>query len=359
MQFLTRTLRFSLIVLFCVFLSVSFGVGAATLGQTFRLPGPLAAKVASRRLQASADEINVHSRAHRLLAHRVAWSLVQHELNNAVESSALFKMPTESRSSVGPQVRVLHFLERFMLGESFESLSKKDPLVGLWWRIKFEDSKRAPYLLLGIHQLGWRPEHPPTFFFDMGHSVLGLRRIGGDPDEDLVFNPGPKDARTGHETILPPHPIPGVEDMLVVSNLWDWVETQVEERDMRLVVTAMGLTEIQVEALQAIAHDGNHLEWGPAEYANNCAHGAWRLVNTISPWGAEIPDHLLFGIELPASVFARMARRGHFIGKFKIPSPRKVDGPTPSVDYLDAHYGDRSALRTYQKFLGIESSLGH
>jgi hypothetical protein len=290
-----------------------------------------------------------------------AWrSLLDQELRSTWENDALLRLPKDPHFTDDTLSRLVRFGTARLLNRPVVD----DSSVALWWKMKFDAlGERAPSgaflkgekLLFAVHQLGWQ-EGPNPNLLDFGHSVLALRTVGGDPANDVIFNPGAKDAITGNEIPLPDTPVPTNLNMVRITNFWDWAETQVKLRFMRIHFYAFRLTPTQIAVLEHLAKYGDRLNFGWTDKVfNNCATGAYNLANTLLPFGNRLLKKPIGGV-VPNSVFYRMEGRMPSGGETRVSSPDKHDGASPGTNYLEQNFSPREETYTFVEYLRWENA---
>jgi len=245
-----------------------------------------------------------------------------------------------------------------------------DKVANLWYRLKFEsrdpftyehEIQRGEPVLILLHQSGYYVKSGNIALdllsrIDFGHSALGVRYYGMGPERDLLINPGSKN-RQFFEVGLPYSANPDVLNLVDVDNLWDWTETQIRLRYMKVKMRFLPLTPEQVEALKVLIPTVRGVNFGPAvATTNNCADGATTLVNFLMPIHRTVSSKLALGPAIPARLLRRASRRVAGSATFDFPNlyGKAPGGQTPGVSYKDQSF-DESELTTFRNYLQFES----
>ncbi|HVJ65998.1 MAG TPA: hypothetical protein VM901_12130 [Bdellovibrionota bacterium] len=245
-----------------------------------------------------------------------------------------------------------------------------DKIANLWYRLKFEsrdpftyehEIQRGEPVLILLHQSGYYVKSGNIALdllsrIDFGHSALGIRYYGMGPERDLLINPGSKN-RQFFEVGLPYSANPDVLNLVDVDNLWDWTETQIRLRYMKVKMRFLPLTPEQVEALKVLIPTVRGVNFGPAvATTNNCADGATTLVNFLMPIHRTVSSKLALGPAIPARLLRRASRRVAGSATYEFPNlyGKAPGGQTPGVSYKDQDF-DESELTTFRDYLRFES----
>jgi hypothetical protein len=244
----------------------------------------------------------------------------------------------------------------------------QDEVAGLWWRLKFSPEnleaptflqKGDPVLLVAkqYDYIEWDPSFLTRLRrkLDFGHSVLGLRYLGQDATEDLLFNPGSKDYDLS-EVTLPNSPQPNVPNMVDVDSFWKWSEVQLHARYLKVAVRVFPLNALQAFAVRRLAPGVRGLSFGlAATFSNNCADGSARMINFILPVGQSFKAAGFFGAATPQGIL-RQSSKGFSkklkVAVFEFPNiaEQNPSRDTPPISYKKVSYPDLNKLYSFKDF---------
>jgi hypothetical protein len=217
---------------------------------------------------------------------------------------------------------------------------KSDEIAALWWKLRLEGSERkagplreGDKVIIAIRTFGYKgSSFTPA---DFGHSTMGVRTVGGNPDNDYILNPGAKvldpnfkasmaDAIRGSDKI---------PNKLGTLNLWDWLESQRKDRYLDIDIRILPISAEQEKGYQLLRREFEKVQWGEfLMLSNNCANGALDLYNTVLPFDDFLKVRFYGPIVIPEDVLEAASKRFHEAGGLVLTSPSPPDGTdTPDV----------------------------
>ncbi|MFT5467020.1 MAG: hypothetical protein ACI8UO_002123 [Verrucomicrobiales bacterium] len=191
-----------------------------------------------------------------------------------------------------------------------------DRAGGAWWRVRMGlplnwDSNDALALINARHTDEAQSRH--------GHFAVGLRPTGGDAQGDLVFDPRPPwlhhEPPTVKDWLFPgPDIILGIQ----VNNLYDWIHTQTNHRDVGVTLRFFPLAQEQALLLRSLAARDDISNFGRFETRrNNCATLGQELIEGLLPLNEKISRAHPFG-DYPDRLTRKMMARFKLIGTAEI-----------------------------------------
>lgn len=235
-----------------------------------------------------------------------------------------------------------------------------DRLAELWWKLRLVGEKRpevphnGDWVLLATWLRGYNGISPYGF----GHSLISLRRIGGDPNEDIVLSPGPEAPKdkpaTAFELLIGSRRVPMRGE---VWNMWDWAEAQVERRRLYVDYRVLPLGPDGLELYRRIIEEYQGGEWGPySAIANSCAHGVLDLLNAVLPLDQELSITKLAPIVVPGEVINEASAAFPEWGRFQMGEPDRSGVKTPPL-IPPTYRGRRGESPLYREYLIKEANL--
>lgn len=235
----------------------------------------------------------------------------------------------------------------------------------LWWTLRMEgveaptgEIQEGEKVLIAMRTFGYKGAGFTVG--DYGHATLGVRTMGGDPDDDFIINPGAitpddyegsvKGALFGDEN---------VPNAVEIFNFWDWLEPQSTVRFLDIDYRILRVAPEQMRALELIREETDKMNWGNFKMlANNCANGAVDIYNLLRRIDLAEPETKKLGkLTVPADAIEYATRSFTLAGQTVIPS----DAPPPDLDKTPgATYDplpDRSASKVYRAAVELEEQV--
>lgn len=162
-------------------------------------------------------------------------------------------------------------------------------LLDAWWKVRMGMPLRRNYShqLLIVNQHWERKEGKKTTW---GHFCFALRKRGGDPNGDTMFDfraPWPYDRRARFTEAPNIHNRLKLEGTTV--NLYDWFHTQTQYRNCYINMWAVPIHEEQLTLLQALSdRDEKHQAGNFRVGKKNCASMGAHYLDRILPFGEGI-----------------------------------------------------------------------
>ncbi len=178
----------------------------------------------------------------------------------------------------------LELAERKLTGKPAQ-----EPWLEAWWKVRM-GLPQQPDL---SHQLVLINLHYDHFGekTTTGHFCFGLRKVGGDAENDILF-----DFRAPWFVDRPPRITEGLNLhnrlllSAIVENLYDWLYTQTEYRHCYVDCWFLPVSKEQVTLLRHIAarpviHDAGHFR----AFRKNCASLGLGFLHRLEPIGTPLP----------------------------------------------------------------------
>ena len=238
-----------------------------------------------------------------------------------------------------------------------QGLPAEDRIANAWWTVRMDQPNPVPE----------SPETPKSVLFltnnigpadrlRLGHSSLGIREIGGDPDKDFTLDPRAPTLpsyKTSIRSIVfgDSSLINGVR----VYNLWDWIAVQNQDRSVEVQVQVHRLSPAQTILLR------DYTQW-PEEYTsgvfhvlgNNCAALATQIIDAILPFEGELERSSL-PVALPSVVNQKAAERFPVIANITFKAPTLASGNEGSVpNFVIKELPDRPSFYSFRSYLDFE-----
>lgn len=166
---------------------------------------------------------------------------------------------------------------------------------------------------------------------EVGHFCIGVRKIGGDAENDFVIDlraPWTEDrAATMAEAINHDN---SLINQLIPNNLYDWMWTQSELRGCRNELWFCNVSDAQVRLLQTIPDRDSTIKVGPFRpLKSNCASLGKLIVNRILPFDMPIENCRTIA-DIPKPVAKKMAKRFGGELTFEILREHQSEGMEPT-----------------------------
>jgi len=269
--------------------------------------------------------------------------------------------PWHSKVDLGRKLqdRVVRYGSFKLLGDT----PPEDKVAALWWKLRLEGATRQPgplregdRVIVAIRTFGYKgSSFTPA---DFGHSTMGVRTIGGNPDNDYILNPGAKTDEGFRATVWDAiRGSPKVPNKLSTLNLWDWMQSQRDDRFLDIDVRILPISDEQAQALDFVRREFKEVEWGPfLMLSNNCANGAWDLYNSLLPINSELDVKAFGSIVIPENVLNAAAERFGEVHGFVLTSPPPPEGTdTPDVPAKVIH--ERRTASMFRAYLEAENDV--
>ncbi len=145
---------------------------------------------------------------------------------------------------------------------------------------------------------------------EVGHFCIGVRKIGGDADDDFVIDiraPWYEDGAASFKQAL--NHDNSLINQLIPNNMYDWLYTQGEFRGCRSEIWFMRVSDAQVRLLQTILHRKNRIKTGPFRpLKGNCASIGEKILNRVLPLDHDFQLMYTIG-DVPRPTAKQMVRR--------------------------------------------------
>lgn len=301
-------------------------------GKTLSVQGPLNDQLRTNVARLALTEL-LHRRPYLADVHNPFW------WDNALDRKTNERQQAE---------RLLHSGARRLA-----SLPTQDPSFDLFWDLKLR-SEHSPipgdvHLLVG-HVFS-RSNEPLSF----GHVTIGLLRDNNDPSDDFVLDTGgtPGD-RLGRDDGAHLGNF-GALNASRVHNLWDWMHTQAEGRNLDFDFEVFALDATQAEGLKTLVEISDGRVRGRYDLlSENCVHGSMDFLNILRPLGSEIRLHAL--IDTPVELVHKASAAFPSLGTIQVRGPKGVGRTKPPI-YDFPVVADRTKTLGWQAFL--EWQAGH
>jgi len=292
--------------------------------------------------------------------------------SRALTRRTLLSIPGDPYARLSPSTRLKNYGVRALTGKS-----SGDRWARAWWELRlnapavstYPEPRRGMRVLTVTR--GSAQVKSPLTGGGFGHASMGTLVLGGRPEEDVFMNAGsnpPDDYKPKFYSGIIGNS--KINNRIVVSNFWDYAETQNQLRHVALQVEVLQLTEAQAEVVEALMGSADGINYGRFNIiANNCSHGTRDFLNSLLPLDAEIDmmrfaasdfQHPLTALSaLTPTVTPPKVMRGAktsfpLIGAFGITAPTPPRGfKTPAGFSVRAHPNLRAlaSYRTYENWL--------
>ena len=230
-----------------------------------------------------------------------------------------------------------------------------DPIANAWWDVRMapkedspEDAFQQGYLLFVTNNLG------PFDTFRVGHISVGVRQIGGEPNDDFTLDfraPTSKDYELNLKNFFF-----GDEDVINgirVYNLWDWVHVQKDNRKVDIFARVYRLTDAQAVLLRDYTEWKNEYLSGRFRLlGNNCAALSEEFFDAILPLDQPLSRGLA-PVALPKDVVKHAAERFPVLGSVTFDASEVSEDVTKTPPFVIEQVVDRArfpSFRAYQSF---------
>ena len=271
------------------------------------------------RAKLSADRVN--ELAAEALARRF-YQLVLHSnrrtrYEDLMEMGELLPMEKE---------RFVTIATKRLAGESTGS-----PEEDAWWNVRMgvpeSASSRYQLVIINLHydQGDGKVNH--------GHFCFGLREIGGDAEQDLVFDfraPWYVDRRPRTTEAVNMHN--NLRLMSDTQNLYDWLYTQTEYRNCWVKLWFLPATESQVTLLRSFHERGvQHAAGSFRPFRKNCASLGLLFFDRLQPFTADFLLKRGPSIDFPVAVGKRVKEPYGELPFFRVDNMTDVNGRVPTA----------------------------
>ncbi len=198
-----------------------------------------------------------------------------------------------------------------------------DELGNAWWRVRMG----LPLTPDPDYHLILSDCFTESLNLPYGHFAVGLRRRGGDLEEDLAIDPrAPRYEAEAPALVEYLNANGSMVNGVHTWNLWDWYHTQVQYRDITLKMRIVSLAREQALLLKQLAHRDDLREVGPFRVATfNCATLGLKLMDSLLPLDRPIRTGQLV-VKTPGRGIRKAAERFPFVTALEIPSETIKNG---------------------------------
>ena len=221
-----------------------------------------------------------------------------------------------------------------------------DRVLDAWWKVRMglplRPDRTNQLVIVNLH---W--ERPPGKKTTLGHFCFGIRRRGGDPDGDILFDfraPWPYHRKPRFTEAVNIHNRLKLE--IMTFNFYDWLYTQTEYRNCYVNLWFVPVYQEQLILLHQYAEQKNHPNAGNFRVGKkNCASLGAHYLDRILPIGEGIEKRngpYDFPVHTGQIVVKRFTNKAHFV---KVPNiTKKLRTPTAKSELHPALPSRRGSI---------------